>query len=424
MAIRVRLFLPTDREALTTLVTRLSAFDLHPWRSADQIDRTNISMLETAMDEASPNDAIFVAEDETTRQVIGFVRLQTQTDYFSGERQGYISNIAVDPSVEGQGIGRMLLEQAEIWAREKGFDRLTLHVFVENRRARQVYEKYGYWQDIIQYIKVDHELKTRNQAYYDKVIARLTARARHIMKAFDYPDEEIPDEFVTSDQVAGVPAPPLEKDIPEGATTLDLPAIDEIQLGQMPLIDVFKKRRSRRVYTDDHLSLDELAYLCWAVAGVHEIGPKEIWTKRTSPSGGARHPFETYLVVQRVDGVEPGIYRYAGLRNQLVLVKTGADFCAQLGEMAMQKFVSNSAVIFIWTVIPYRNEWRYMFTSAKQIPMDIGHYCQNLYLAAESIGAGTCAIASYRQEIVDDLLGVDGKDEFTIYVAPVGKIEG
>jgi SagB-type dehydrogenase family enzyme len=423
MSVQVRPYLPADREALTALVTRLSEFDLHPWRQAEQIDQTNIAMLETAMDEADPDDAIFVAEVEATGQVVGFVRLQTQTDYFSKGRLGYISNIAVDQSFEGQGIGRMLLEQAEAWGQGKGFDRLTLHVFVENQRARQVYEKFGYQQDIIQYIKVDHERKKKDQAYYDKVMARLTQIARHNMKAFDYLDEEIPDEFVTSDQVAGVPAPPLEKEIPEDANIIKLPSIEETRLGTMSLIDVFKKRRSRRQYTSESLSLEELAYLCWSVAGVHEIGPKGIWTKRTSPSGGARHPFETYLVVQRVDGLEPGIYRYSGLRHQLVFVKTGADFCAQLGETAMQKFVSNSAVIFIWTVIPYRNEWRYMFTSAKQIPMDIGHYCQNLYLAAESIGAGTCAIASYRQEIVDNVLGVDGEDEFTIYISPVGKIE-
>ncbi|MBN1669121.1 MAG: SagB/ThcOx family dehydrogenase [Anaerolineales bacterium] len=263
----------------------------------------------------------------------------------------------------------------------------------------------------------------KDRAYYDQAIERLTKINRHNMKAFDYWDEEIPDEFVTPDQVAGVPAPPLEKEIPAGVTLIDLPDISEIQLGEMPLREVFKQRRSRRQFTDDSLTLEELAYLCWSVAGVHEIGPKEIWTKRTSPSGGARHPFETYLVVQRVEELEPGIYRYSGLRHQLVPVKKGSDFCAQLGASAMQKFVSHSAVLFIWTVIPYRNEWRYMFTSAKQIAMDMGHYCQNLYLAAESIHAGTCAIASYRQEIVDELLGVDGEDEFTMYVAPVGKIK-
>ncbi len=266
----------------------------------------------------------------------------------------------------------------------------------------------------------------KDKAYYDQVLARLIKMERDQLKAFEEIDEEIPDEFIkmftTSDQMAGVTPPLLEKAIPQGAVTIDLPPIEELSLGRMPLIQVFKKRRSWRQYTEESLSLGELTFLCWSVAGVREIGPNNVWTKRTSPSGGARHPFETYLVVQRVEGIDPGIYRYSGLRHQLVLERTGEDFCQQLGE-TMQSFVKDCAVIFIWTVVPYRNEWRYMFTSAREMAMDIGHYCENLYLAAESIGAGTCGIASYNQKFVDEMLAVDGEDEFTLYIAPVGKIK-
>ena len=76
----------------------------------------------------------------------------------------------------------------------------------------------------------------------------------------------------------------------------------------------------------------------------------------------------------------------------------------------------------MWTVIPYRTEWRYSFISPKIIALDAGHVCQNLYLACEAIGAGTCAIGAYNQAALDALLGVDGIEEFAIYVAPVGKV--
>ena len=262
----------------------------------------------------------------------------------------------------------------------------------------------------------------KDKAYYDRVIARLIENSRRNLKSFIFPDEVVPDEFIFTDQNVGVPAPPLEKAIPRDATLIDLPAIEDIKLGKMPLIEVFKKRRSHREYLPESLTLEELTYLCWSIAGVREVHPNKIWTKRISPSGGARHPFETYLVVQRVEGLEPGIYRYSGLQHKLVLIKLGDDFGAQLAE-TMQAFVKDSAVIFIWTVVPYRNEWRYMFFSAREVAMDIGHYCENLYLAAESISTGTCGIAAYDQSFVDNLLEVDGKDEFTIYIAPVGKIE-
>ena len=61
--------------------------------------------------------------------------------------------------------------------------------------------------------------------------------------------------------------------------------------------------------------------------------------------------------------------------------------------------------------------------SHKMIALDAGHLCQNLYLACEAIGAGTCAIGAYQNDKMDAIVGVDGQDEFVIYIAPVGKKE-
>ena len=84
----------------------------------------------------------------------GFIHLQTQTDYFSGGKHGYISNLTVDRAFEGQGIGHLLLETAEDWSRVKGFSLLTLYVFAGNRRVQEIYEKHGYRQEIVKYVKV------------------------------------------------------------------------------------------------------------------------------------------------------------------------------------------------------------------------------------------------------------------------------
>ncbi len=72
--------------------------------------------------------------------------------------------------------------------------------------------------------------------------------------------------------------------------------------------------------------------------------------------------------------------------------------------------------------MPYRAEWRYNIASHKAMLLDAGHICQNLYLACESIEAGTCAIAAYDQEKVDALLGLDGENEFSVYLSPAGKV--
>jgi nitroreductase len=56
------------------------------------------------------------------------------------------------------------------------------------------------------------------------------------------------------------------------------------------------------------------------------------------------------------------------------------------------------------------------------ILIDVGHVCQNLYLACEAIDAGTCAVAAYDQEHMDRLLGLNDDDEFVVYMAAVGNV--
>ena len=73
-----------------------------------------------------------------------------------------------------------------------------------------------------------------------------------------------------------------------------------------------------------------------------------------------------------------------------------------------QTFVGRAAVVFIWTTIPYRMEWRYGLAAHKVIALDVGHVCQNLYLACEAIGAGTCTVAAYHQQLMDRL-GAGGR---------------
>lgn len=144
---------------------------------------------------------------------------------------------------------------------------------------------------------------------------------------------------------------------------------------------------------------------------------------RTVPSAGARHPFETYILVNRVEGLDVGLYRYLPLENRLCLLYAGTELTEKVHEACYEQYVKSSAVTFIWTAIPYRTEWRYSILSPKLIAQDSGHICQNLYLACEAIGGGTCAVGAYDQRKMDSVLRVDGQEEFAIYVAPVGKIE-
>jgi len=172
------------------------------------------------------------------------------------------------------------------------------------------------------------------------------------------------------------------------------------------------------------LTLEELSFLLWATQGVVGIAAGGHTAWRTVPSAGSRHPFETYLFINRVQQVGQGLYRYLPFEHQLCFLRAEPQMGRAIGTGCNgQTFAGTAAVTFIWTAIPYRTEWRYGPISPKLIALDAGHLCQNLYLAAEAIGGGACAIAAYQQAALDAVLGVDGVEEFTVYVAPVGKIK-
>ncbi len=227
---------------------------------------------------------------------------------------------------------------------------------------------------------------------------------------------------IETDQQKGIPHPPLQQPVPEGAEVFELVPPERISLGDLPLREAIAERRSRRRFSQGHLTLEELSFLLWATQGVEKVIRDGIASFRTVPSAGARHPFEIYLSVHRVEGLSPGLYRYLPLDHKLALLREDPGLPGKIAEAALgQRFVGEAAVVFVWAAIPYRTEWRYSIRSHKVIAIDAGHVCQNLYLACEAIGAGTCAVGAYSQKAMDALLGVDGKEEFTVYLAPVGK---
>ncbi len=231
-------------------------------------------------------------------------------------------------------------------------------------------------------------------------------------------------DFHLSDQSQGIPFPPLELPVDEDLPRISLPGLDSVRktIPKRDLTEAIVSRKSRRKYTDASLTLDELAYLLWATQGQREPG-HDTPHFRTVPSAGARHSFETYLFIHRVSTLPRGLYRYLPLSHELVLLNEfDQDMFSRLERAVFgQRFIVNSAVVFVWTTVPYRMEWRYLQAAYRVILIDAGHVCQNLYLACEAIAAGTCAVAAYDQEAMDELLKIDGQEHFTIYLAPVGK---
>ncbi len=221
-------------------------------------------------------------------------------------------------------------------------------------------------------------------------------------------------------QSQGLPQPPLE--LPAGCDTLiDLPEPASLGVPPVDLRKLSEHRRTLRNYAETPLSLAELSYLLWLTQGVKKVTTRPV-TQRTVPSAGARHAFETYLLVNKVEGLAPGLYRFLAIEHKLIPANPAPELAHRLADACQeQPQVENAAVTFFWTAVLERMYWRYGERGYRYLHLDAGHVCQALYLAAESIGCGVCAIAAFDDEQVNALLGLDGVERFTVYIGSLGK---
>lgn len=234
-------------------------------------------------------------------------------------------------------------------------------------------------------------------------------------------------EFKTieTDAKRGISQPPKVKSYDVTSKIMDLPLVNETLLTNKDIYTCIKERRSTRFYSDKPISLNELSYLLWATQGITSTNKSGL-TFRTVPCSGATHSFESYLLIRNVEELQKGVYRYLPVEHKLLFMFELGDIENEIDEITLDQpfvphFANKAAVLFIWSTTPYRSEWKFDVTAHKKILIDIGHVCQNLYLASESIDAGTCAIGIYDQNRIDQLLGLDGDEEFVIYLAAVGK---
>ena len=209
--------------------------------------------------------------------------------------------------------------------------------------------------------------------------------------------------------------PGIYKEYP-GSKQMGLPPFDSLETGT--LMEVLKSRRSIRHYSGQPLSLEEVSYLLWAAGGIQRI--ESGYEFRTAPSAGALYPVETYLLVDAVEGLSPGLYHYSVKSHGLEELRLG-QFGHEIATAALnQKMCLEAAVVFVWTAIFRRSKWKYEDRAYRYVYMDAGHIAENLALAATSIGLGTCQIGALFDNEVNEIIGVDGKTESVVYMSSVG----
>lgn len=192
-----------------------------------------------------------------------------------------------------------------------------------------------------------------------------------------------------------------------------------LEKGGMTVWETIGRRRSLRDFRSIPLSAAELSQLLWASQGVTKVvGDHAL---RSAPSAGALYPVATYLSIQMVKSVEPGIYHYDVRGHRLELLRAG-DFRAAVAEAALdQGFLAEAAVVFAWTAVFARSKWKYKERAYRYIYLDAGHIAQNVALAAVALGLGSCQIAALYDDEVNAVLGVDGTEESIVYMTAVGR---
>lgn len=225
-----------------------------------------------------------------------------------------------------------------------------------------------------------------------------------------------------TDQQAKKPQPPLCKErMSDEAVSLPR---DFEKLVTKDFTSILLERKSHRVFTEQNISLLELSYLLYMTQGVKEIIGQNYATLRPVACGGARHEFETYLIVNHVEGLKQGRYHYLPFTHELEYLGEVEDVKETIDvSLERQTWATKSSVVFYWSMIPYRCEWRYSFEAHRPALMDAGHIGQNLYLACTALGLGTCCLAAFDRLYCNQCFYLDDEEEFVVYCAPVGTIE-
>lgn len=187
---------------------------------------------------------------------------------------------------------------------------------------------------------------------------------------------------------------------------------------------VLSERRTWRRFARQPIALPALATLLrwtWGVqkrARVRGQGPIVL---KTSPSGGARHPLEAYVLAMDVTGLASGSYHYDAATHELVAITRGLDRQTVARLIADQEYFANASAIIVMTSVFARKMWRYPYSRAyASVLVEAGHFAQTFCLAATALGLAPFCTMAFREQELEALIGVDGQSECAMYVVGVG----
>jgi SagB-type dehydrogenase family enzyme len=189
-------------------------------------------------------------------------------------------------------------------------------------------------------------------------------------------------------------------------------------------IRVLMARKTHRRFSKEQLPLEavsQLLSLVWGVTGYLHTPRFGKLLQKTSPSAGARHPGEVYLMALRVKGLSPGLYHYHPAHHQLETIRANATRQKAWLYCARQDYAKKAAALFLMTAVLRRTMWKYSHPRAYRVVLlDAGHLCQTFCLVATWLGLAPFCTAALKDSMIEEDLGIDGIRESVLYIAGVG----
>lgn len=214
--------------------------------------------------------------------------------------------------------------------------------------------------------------------------------------------------------------PPHLKEYAEGPS-IDLP--DYARSGALPR--TLLERRTWRSFGEGGLTLDQLSTLLgltWGVQMWVPVGGGLHAPLKTSPSGGAKHSGEAYVLIRDVEGMEDGTYHYHPDRHALVALE--AETSPDLLERFIpgQSWFHRPPVVVFLTSVFERVHYKYTHARAYRVVLlESGHLAQTFCLVATWLGLAPFCTAALADTAIETHLAIDGVDESVLYAVGAGR---
>lgn len=190
-----------------------------------------------------------------------------------------------------------------------------------------------------------------------------------------------------------------------------------------PFHETILARTTARSFGIGPLTLVELAAILRLSAGVTRDNLDTAYPRpfRVTPSGGALYPLELYVVADRVEGLEPGLYHYDPEEHELDALRAGDELERLADCLVQRELAREAAAAVLVAAVFFRSTVKYGDRGYRFVLLEAGHLAQNALLAAEGMDIAAAPIGGYLDRDVDQLLGLDGIDESVVYALLFGR---